>query len=940
MLNPTAKKKSLVIHGHFYQPPRENPWTQSIPLQDNAKPFHDWNERITAECYNPNTRSRVLDPKGKVTSIVNNFTYINFNIGPTLFAWLEKYHPDTYARILEADRKSCENNAGHGNAIAQVYNHIIMPLANARDKQTQILWGTREFKHRYGREPESIWLAETAINQETVECLINHGIKYVILSPSQAFRVREIGGQIWHDVSHNTIDTTQPYRIFLRTQGKTRWQRVRKKKKRNSLLRTPPKPRYLDVFFYDDRLSTEISFNHLLQDANTFVHRLHEAANQSSAPHVLVHASTDGEIYGHHEPFADMCLASAITSKLPDLQFEITNYGRYLEMHPTKMEVELKPGSEHDEGTAWSCSHGVGRWYRDCGCSIVNNPGWNQQWRTPLRKGFDVLRDGLSHIFDDELKALLRDPWAARDEYIECILNPSDTTMDNFLKRHQKRPLNEKEQAVVLCLMEAQKYSMFTYTSCAWFFDDISGVEIIQNMRFAARAIQLIEGARIDDGLLEIGSIENLEALVFTEFEKARSNIPSCGTGKDIYLKYAKPDIYTPERAANQFLLEKLIEQAFHGSSPSYSENTQWTEESRVYLYAIHCPECVKSRHVLSPPNDGPLPKGYYPEFAKGVNGTTQNTTYSGILEISDVTTRQTWRLLFISFMKRSDHPVSYLKRVTDDIDWEHFASFLSQWISPGSDVSEIPLQEFEHALEEKGFTRYGLTDLYEEDRERLFYAMVQRGVERLDRHLQAIYEDSCEFLVQLAALNVGIPVGLRAPVEFALSYQLRKEIQKMDVDGEEPQTPTHLSAELEKLLQISNAYHIELDKSLLQKRVSGTLNAYLEVLSQQVTSLIKGGRIHTEALENALCSLRETLSLLEQAEKLGMTLDITEAQNITYDIFEDNILQYLSGSDMIQSVAESPAKSSQEYELIRLFLVLMERLNFNVDTYRGKFNH
>jgi alpha-amylase/alpha-mannosidase (GH57 family) len=502
------KNVFLVIHGHFYQPPRENPWTQTIPLQESAKPFHDWNERITAQCYQPNTRSRFLDEQGRILQLVNNFAHINFNIGPTLFSWIKKYHPDIYRRILEAEQKSQESNQGHGNAIAQIYNHIILPLANDRDKITQIIWGKREFRDRFGRDPESIWLAETAINMETVKCLIDQEIRYVILSPTQAQRIRKFGESNWTDVSHNTIDITQPYRIFLRDktqetrneEEETNSKKNDSKKKGDSLELAP---KYLDVFFYDGPLSTEISFKHLLRDANTFAHRLYELAAKSPSPNVLIHVATDGEVYGHHEPYGDMCLAAAITSKFPSLDVEITNYARYLEMFPPTMEVELKPGGDNDEGTAWSCAHGVGRWYRNCGCSISHNPGWNQEWRTPLRKGFDILRDILAELFEQIGGELLQDPWKARNDYIECILDPSEHTVNTFLKNHAKYPLNEDEQSWVLRLLEAQKYSMYTYTSCAWFFDDVSGLEVQQNMRYAARAVHLVEGIETRNSKLE-----------------------------------------------------------------------------------------------------------------------------------------------------------------------------------------------------------------------------------------------------------------------------------------------------------------------------------------------------------------------------------------------------------------------------------------------------
>ena len=969
------KKIFVVIHGHFYQPPRENPWTQTVLIQESARPFHDWNERIATECYSPNTRSRVLGAYGRISTLVNNFAHINFNIGPTLFSWIEKYQPETYHRILQADLESRKRNDGHGNAIAQVYNHIILPLANKRDMLTQIRWGIREFQHRYGRSPESIWLSETAINQKTVECLVNERIKYVILSPTQAQRVRKIGEKKWHDVSHNSIDTTQPYRIFLRpkkkryglrrqksaivqfshamfrskpqsmfgteilSENKFRWLRrkadLRMKLKRQHIRRHKKHFRSIDVFFYDGQLSVEISFQHLLRNSQNFVRRLHESAANSSTSSVLVNVSTDGEIYGHHEPFADMCLSSALTTTFPEFDVEVTNYGRYLNEHPPTMEVELKTGGENGEGTAWSCAHGVGRWYRDCGCSIGHVPGWNQQWRTPLRKGFDVLRDTLAGIFERSLNKLLCNPWEARDDYIECILSSSKKTVEDFFYKHQKRPLDEEERSRVLRLMEAQKFSMLTYTSCAWFFDDVSGLEVIQNMRYAARVIQLIEG--IDgDYPGRRSQFSDIETLMLSEFDQAQSNIPECGTGKDVYIRYVKPDIYTPERAVNQFLLSDLIHRVFCSSSPEESLCVQGDEERRVYIYALRYTEGVIHKNPLIPLDEQGFANEKSSLFANIADKARQRLIYSGVLDICDVTTRQKWSVLFSTFMKRPDQPVSYLKRVADGRQWTQFKAFMEQWMSAENDAQQHSLQQLEHAFEIQGFHQYGLTDVYEEDRKRLFSLMVQRGVKRLERHLQAIYEDSREFLAQLTALHVSLPSELRTPVEFALSYKLYKETEKLSPAHQELHDSTHLGVELEELLQLSHTHHIELDKTLLQARLSGTLRAYVVTLSRYVRSWIHDNTLHKKEQKHVRFWLKKTLSLLEHTEKLGITLDMTEAQNLIFEIFHEILLPYFSKSCITQEKTTGTTKHGQESTVLREYLLLLERLNFHIDGYQG----
>ena len=920
-LQPGKQKKIfLVIHGHFYQPPRENPWTQTIPLQESAKPFHDWNERITVECYKPNTRSRALDGQEKILYLVNNFAHLNFNIGPTLFSWIEKYYPDTYPRILEADRKSCAANQGHGNAIAQVYNHMILPLATDRDKLTQIIWGTREFQHRFGRAPESIWLAETAINQATVKCVIDQGLKYVILSPTQAQKIRKIGAESWTDVSQNGIDITQPYRIFLKSASE----------------------KYLDVFFYDASVSTDISFNHLLRDADTFAHRIYEASAKSSAPNVLIQVATDGEVYGHHEPFGDMCLAAAIISKFPALYMEMTNYGRYLEMYPPTMEVELKPGSENDEGTAWSCAHGVGRWDRDCGCHIGHTPGWNQQWRTPLRKGFDVLRDALADIFEQLGGAFLRDPWEARNDYIACLLDPAEHTVNTFLDKHAQRPLSPAEQSLVLRLLEAQKYALFTYTSCAWFFDDISGLEVTQNMRYAARALQLVEGLETGNRTLDTGNSQpvtrNLEALMLDEFEQAKSNLLQIGTGKDIYLNSIKPDVYTPERAVNQFLLENLITGQWSdrpgsdGKNPEHVEcpaqERLWNDARQIHIYTLACPEYF-------PPND---------EHQKA---TPCPTTHSGVLLVKETLTRQEWLMLFTAFLYQQVHPVSYLKRLKDDAELSQFKSAVSRLTSQDPNPAEKSSSELVSFLEDSGFTPYSLTDVYADDRERLFYTMIQDHVDRTENHIRNIYEDSLELLAYLTIMNFQVPAKLRAAVEFSLSHQLLIEIEKLYTPDRGLHSPALLSAELEKILQLSQIHHLKLDTTLLQNRLNEAITKYLAHLSWHVLACEEEGTDDTDMQDwnHFLTLLQETFKLIEKAEKLGVVLERAEIQNVTYGILEKMIPHYLATFEAALNTTDQPESSStnqqvffrffKEYKFIHECLKLAKRLNFNVERYR-----
>ncbi|MEN9353864.1 MAG: hypothetical protein RL318_1189, partial [Fibrobacterota bacterium] len=461
----------LCIHGHFYQPPRENPWTGRIELQDSAAPHHDWNVRIQRECYAPNGASRLLDEKGRIRVIHNNYRRMSFNFGPTLLEWMERADPDGYASILEADRLSCQDNNGHGNALAQVYNHAILPLGTERDRRTQIEWGVRDFELRFGRKPEGMWLAETAINMDTVVSLIESGIKFTVLAPTQAEKIRSLGGDAWTDVSGNDIDTTRPYRIYpLDAEGE------------------PLCGGHLDVFFYHGGISAAIGFEHLLRDSHHFFERLKGAWNPLEPRAQLVNVATDGESYGHHEPFGDMALAYLLETLCSQGHVQTINYGHFLELHPPRHEVRLK--NAHSEGTAWSCAHGTGRWNRDCGCSSGGRDGWNQAWRGPLREAMSLLRDHAEAAWDALSPKFLRDSWAARWELPS--MRHSLVEREAFFKAHLRENNGQKEHSDFLRLAELVRMGQFALTSCGWFFDDISGLEPVQNLRYARRACELL----------------------------------------------------------------------------------------------------------------------------------------------------------------------------------------------------------------------------------------------------------------------------------------------------------------------------------------------------------------------------------------------------------------------------------------------------------------
>ena len=495
---------SLIIHGHFYQPPRENPWTGIVEAQPNAAPFHDWNERIQAECYGPNASVTIGDPGSGEPRTVNNYRNISFNFGPTLLSWLEQNHRDTYDRIIAADRESLSRHAGHGNAIAQAYGHAILPLCNQRDVRTQIRWGLADFRHRFGREAESIWLPETACNDEVMDALIDEGLRFVILAPHQAKRVRTRSGSDGvKDADPATIDTSVPYLRQHRDAS----------------------DRSIAVFFYDGPTSRAIAFEKLLRSSEEFVDALARAATGKQ----MVNVATDGETYGHHFKFGDLCLAHALELEAPSRGFEITNYGEFLAAHPPQREIEISNGPD-GEGTSWSCEHGVARWVRDCGCHTGGDPAWNQSWRRPLRQALDFLRDENTEPFERTRGQLFVYPWLARDESIRLILDKT-ASRERFLYEHAGRWLSGDEQYRALSYLELQRMLLLMYTSCGWFFNDISGIETIQILSYAARAIDLMAQLglpSVRDGFVEI-------------LAQAKSNRPELGNGADIYRRFVEP---------------------------------------------------------------------------------------------------------------------------------------------------------------------------------------------------------------------------------------------------------------------------------------------------------------------------------------------------------------------------------------------------------------
>jgi alpha-amylase/alpha-mannosidase (GH57 family) len=509
--------RSIVIHGHFYQPPRENPWLEAVEVQDSAAPHHDWNARVTAECYAPNTAARRVTPDNRILDIVNNFEKISFNIGPTLMAWLERHAPETYAKIRAADRTSRAARGGHGNAIAQVYNHMIMPLATRRDRITQVRWAIADFHARFDREPEGMWLPETAVDDETLDILADHGIRFTILAPHQAWRIRPTGADAWTEVN----DRVDPSRAY-------RWRGTR--------------GRSLALLFYDGPISRSIAFERVLESGEALVARLKGGLSDARDWSQLVHCATDGESYGHHRVFGDMALAAAIEQIQTERFATLTNYAAFLAAHPPKHDVEIH------ERTSWSCAHGVERWRSDCGCRLRADS--HQRWRGPLRDALDWLRDQIDVFYEARAGECLKDPWAARDEYIEVILDRSPERLAAFLDRHQARGGNGHRVVDVRRLLEMQRNRLLMYTSCGWFFDDLSGIEPVQILKYAAIAMQYLR---------DLGG-PSAEGEFVRRLASAQTNTPDMPSGGEVYRALISPAVVDLRRVVAHYAISGLFE--------------------------------------------------------------------------------------------------------------------------------------------------------------------------------------------------------------------------------------------------------------------------------------------------------------------------------------------------------------------------------------------
>lgn len=836
------KKAYLTIHGHFYQPPRENPWLETIEVQDSAIPYHDWNARVTAECYTPNSVSKIVTHDNKILDIVNNYSYISFNFGPTLLSWLEKYCPYSYERIIKADIESASKNNGHGNAIAQVYNHIIMPLANKNDKYTQILWGIKDFRYRFGRDPEGMWLAETACDDATLEALIDCGIKFTILSPHQAKSVRKLttgGKEKWADVSWGNIDPARAYRYFSKSD----------------------KTKHIDLFFYDGPISKSVAFDELLKDGNKFIDKLKAGISKDRDYNQLVHIATDGESYGHHTKFGDMALAYILKVRAADEGFEITNYANYLEEEGVQYEVDIKDVS------SWSCAHGVGRWCDDCGCSTGGNYGWNQKWRKPLREALDYVRDELIKIYEEFASVYLKDIWAARNDYIDVILDRSKTSVSAFLKKHQKYPLEKQDTIKVLKLLEMQRQAMLMYTSCGWFFAEISGIETTQIMKYAARAMQLASSFSSDD--IESGFTKILE--------RAQSNIHGFGSGKDVYEKFVKPSIVSIKQIAALWAISSM--------------HNNFEDTSTLYCYNIT--------------------KHYSKYLSKGA------TAFSaGRIEIESKITLEKFDFYYaaIQFPEGDFHCA--IKRYDDsenviDITKKLFDIYV-----------KYPITEIIRALDNIfGQEYYTLKDVLIEDRSKILLTSLKGKLSKFSNTYREVYNEGKGSIIQLISLGINVPAEYKLAAQYTLSndfneifadcvdivdddviqraLEITKEADAFKIQIDKSQTNHIFSDQIQKLIYnfMKNFEINRLHKILKMFECASKLNLSIEISEAQNMYFNKIYIKFTKLLDTVLA---ENDDIEEVRDFLFDLLVLGEYLNINTDFYKSSILKLTSKSKLL----------------------------------------
>ena len=726
----------VCVHGHFYQPPRENPSLEAIELQDSAYPYHDWNERITAECYAPNATSRILDAERRILQMVNNYAHISFNFGPTLLSWLEPKAPATYQALLEADKTSREKFSGHGSAMAQAYNHMILPLALPRDAATQVKWGVYDFRHRFGRNPEGLWLPETAVDLTTLEILAANGIRFTILAPRQARRIRKRGTRTWQDVSGERIDPSRAYLVRL------------------------PSRKSIAIFFYDGPISQGVAFEGLLENGQRFAERLIGGFSDARQWPQLVNIATDGESYGHHHRFGEMALSYALHHIESNKLAELTNYSQFLERHPPDHFVEII------EGSSWSCVHGIDRWRANCGCNTGGHSGWTQEWRAPLRAALDWLRDQLASFYEQRAPALLKNPWAARDDYIGVILDRSPENVEKFLAGHATHPLSQDERVAALKLLEIQRHAMLMYTSCGWFFDELSGIETVQVIHYAGRALRLAQEF--------LG--ESFEAQFMDRLAAAKSNLPEHGDGKQIYEKWVKPGFVNTEQLAGHYAISSLFE--------NYGERT------RIYCYNV-----AREDYTLE------------------VEGRQRMAV--GRARFSSEITQEAATLDF-GVLHLGDHNISGgVRRSETRENYDDLKKTLAETFSKADTATTI--NALTKAFPESPFS---LRTLFRDEQRKVVNNILGESLGSALAAYRGIYDTHASLIRFLNSLNIPVPPAFQAAAEMVLNNHLQQAFERSELDPDSIQSYLREAAASRVKLDVSGleyAMRTRLEKEAAQ---------------------------------------------------------------------------------------------------------------------------
>lgn len=796
----------LCIHGHFYQPPRENPWLDFIELQTSAKPYHDWNERITRECYGPNVRARIHDQHGHILKLINNYQYMSFDFGPTLLSWLESKHPWIYEQILDAHHMSQKRFEGHGNAMAQVYNHLIMPLASKRDKITQIRWGLADFKYRFGSEAEGMWLAETAVDMETLKLMALEGIKFTVLSPDQAHSVRSLADSeddhMWKDVAGGHIDTTQPYRVRI----------------------DPSENIFIDVFFYHGGLSRGVAYENILTSGEGLLSRIEGSLNRNKQERPrLISVATDGESYGHHFKFGDLALSWLFDHLETSKGVNLTNYALFLERFPPQNEVRLF------ENSSWSCAHGVERWRSDCGCRVHHVEGWSQSWKTHLRKGLDWLHNKLKTIYIERCGRFLTDPWEARNGYITLLLDRGSRQKDLFLKRYRSQPLTLKEETEALQLIESQRMSMYMFTSCGWFFDEISGLEATQVLKYASRAMDLVKPWAKED--LEKGLIRFLS--------RAVSNDPMYKKGDVVYRKLVIPSKIGPSgMTANYALLD--IEQDPGEPIPILLETVRIVQKHKLNVQNAHA--CL------------------------------------GETVIEEGITGKKHRRIYIAFRKNRTDTCCIVGEPLHSLDIEQLADELRQGFIEGS----FKKMEAIFSSQLIRSNKYGFKDLLPDTCMWLFRYFTEGVNHRIRKSIHGAHEDLIEVISFLAQENEPLPSVLFS----AFCLFLNDEIINLMENG-----PDNNREHWENLRRLAASQSESAVKNLNVSEIRQKAQGYLNRQMKKIAVACEKDRI--EDIISLLDLLQELNIEADLWECQNMYYDIYGASRVGTSFSPDRISQY-----------------------------------------------